>query len=277
MPLSHKWYAQHHSRNHLNFIFTINLLEIIEIVFSFIILALLLRGLNPSTTTADVVKALKPRLLGQARLDGVKMAQDSKGRPRSVCFVQLPSVVDSMGLHKSLINEPIMIDNNQGMLCGNDYFNCLFPITASILHEFNLSSSILVIVAYCQLDKLPAMETQCNPMHPSMAVIPPAIPPAIPLSLPPTLPSNNIPVVSRSSSTPVAAVKPLGVGVSTATIRSMLEGNYAEKDIPILAQYCASAYAKNPQEQSAYVRYYTKLYKDKLKVFHFSPFCVNKG
>ena len=122
------------------------------------------------------------------------------------------------------------------------------------------------MVAYCQLDKLPVMETHANPMHPSLPVIPPTLPPAIPLSLPPpVVPSNNIAVVPRIS-TPVAAVKPLGIGVSTATIRSMLEGNYAEKDIPILAQYCASAYAKNPQEQAAYVRYYTKLYKDKLKV-----------
>ena len=197
--------------------------------------ALLLRGLNPSTTTADVYKALKPRLSGQSRLDGVKMAQDIKGRPRSVCFVQLPSVVDSMALHKSLISEPLNIDNNH------------------------------VLVAYCQLDKLPPMENLGNPMHQSLPVIPSAIPPAIPLSLPSILPGNNIPVVSRSSSTPVAAVKPIGLAVSTATIRSMLEGNYTEKDIPILAQYCASAYAKNPQEQSAYVKYYTKHYKEKLK------------
>ena len=89
------------------------------LLLSFIILALILRGLNPSTTTADVVRALKPRLLGHARLDAVKMAQDSKGRPRSVCFVQLPSVVDSMALHKSLVSEPIMIDNNQGELGKN--------------------------------------------------------------------------------------------------------------------------------------------------------------
>ncbi len=97
-----------------------------------------------------------------------------------------------------------------------------------------------------------------------------ALPPAIPPSLQPPLSSNNIPVVARTSATVVAppsapapAAKP--VNVTTASIRSMLEGNYTEKDIPTLAQYCATAYAKNPQEQAAYVRYYTKHYKEKLQ------------
>ncbi|KAJ1526377.1 hypothetical protein ONE63_009523 [Megalurothrips usitatus] len=200
--------------------------------------ALLLRGLNPLSSISDITKSLKSRMLAQTRLDGVKMGVDAKGRPRSVCFVQLTSVTDSMSLHKSLINEPLIIDNCQ------------------------------VTVAYCQLDKLPIMDSHPGKLHPAIPIITPAIPPAIPLNLPSTQqtsqPANNIPVVSRAAPAMPPPPKPVAVTVSTATIRSMLEGNYTEKDIPTLAQYCASAYAKNPQEQAAYIRYYTKHYKDKL-------------
>lgn len=77
--------------------------------------ALLLRGLNPLTSVSELSNALKPRMIAQARLDGVKMGIDAKGRPRSVCFVQLTSVTDSMALHKSLVNDPLYIDNHQGL------------------------------------------------------------------------------------------------------------------------------------------------------------------
>lgn len=53
-------------------------------------------------------------MVPHARIDSVKMGVDMKGRPRSVCFVQLTSVVDSMSLHKSIVTEPLMIDNNLG-------------------------------------------------------------------------------------------------------------------------------------------------------------------
>ncbi|KAK3923245.1 RNA-binding protein 5 [Frankliniella fusca] len=202
--------------------------------------ALLLRGLNPLTSIVEISKALKSRMIAHARIDGVRMGTDAKGRPRSVCFVQLLSVTDSMALHKSLVNEPLIIDNCQ------------------------------VSVAYCQLDKLPPMnphslESPFLSNVPLVSALPPAIPPTLQASL-----SSSIPVVARTTtatvvappSTPAPAAKP--VTVTTASIRSMLEGNYTEKDIPTLAQYCASAYAKNPQEQAAYVRYYTKHYKEKL-------------
>lgn len=117
------------------------------------------------------------------------------------------------------------------------------------------------MVAYCQLDKLPLPDPFGGQLHPAIPVVP-TVPPVAPLSLHPSMQSNNIPVLQRPGEAPVPHAKP--PAVTTAEIRSMLEGNYTEKDIPTLAQYCASAYAKTPQEQSAYVRYYTKLYRDKL-------------
>lgn len=132
------------------------------------------------------------------------------------------------------------------------------------------------MVAYCQLDKLPPMDSHPGQLHPGLPTVPSAAPLPIPVTMRTILSaSNNIPVVQRAvppaaAPVPVHAVAPTPVApakpavISTASIRAMLEGNYSEKDIPTLAQYCASAYAKNPQEQAAYVRYYTKLYKEKL-------------
>lgn len=78
-------------------------------------------------------------MVAQARLDNVKMGVDEKGRPRSVCFVQLTSVVDSMSLHKSIVTEPLMIDNNLGKKLALHFKSPKFFLLMFVSPTFNVT------------------------------------------------------------------------------------------------------------------------------------------